>query len=107
MTTIDNARFMDVDDDLGSVEPGKLADLLVLDADPLASIDNISRVAAVYRGGVGVDLDGPSHPRMPTRRPEMIRPLKVERRLIADGYRFSNPSFDNPHAHEPVTGGCC
>jgi hypothetical protein len=36
-----------------------------------------------------------------------VRPLQVERRLIADGYRFSSPSFDNPHEHEPVTGGCC
>ena len=107
MTTIDNAVFMDVADDLGSVEPGKLADLLVLDADPLASIDNISRVGAVWRGGTAVDLDGPAHPRMATPRPEMIRPLKVERRLIADGYRFTNPSFGNPHEHEPVTGGCC
>jgi imidazolonepropionase-like amidohydrolase len=107
MTTIDNARFMDLEDDLGSVEPGKLADLLVLDADPLASIDNIARVSAVFRGGVAVDLDGPSHPRMPAARPEMVRPLQVERRLIADGYRFSSPSFENPHEHEPVTGGCC
>jgi imidazolonepropionase-like amidohydrolase len=103
MTTIDNARFMDVADELGSVEPGKLADLLVLDADPLASIENIACVAAVYRGGRLVDLDGARHPRMPTPRPEMTRPLLVERQLLAGGYRFEHPSFAVDH--EP--GACC
>lgn len=104
MCTLDNAVFMDIDDQLGSVEAGKLADLLVLDADPLISIDNIRSVAAVFRGGVPVDLDGASSPMMPTPRPEMIRPLWVERRLLADGYEFTDASFAPPHG---VSGGCC
>jgi imidazolonepropionase-like amidohydrolase len=37
--------------DIGTLEPGKLADLVVLDADPLASIGNLRRVALVARGG--------------------------------------------------------
>jgi imidazolonepropionase-like amidohydrolase len=106
MTTLDNARFMDVADSLGSIEPGKLADMLVLGSDPLASIDNIADVAAVYRGGQPVDLEGPRHPRMPTARPEMIRPLWVERKLLAGGYEFEHPSFAEPHRHT-VSGGCC
>ena len=64
MATLDNAVFMDLADDLGSVEPGKLADLVVLDADPTAAIENIGRVASVYRGGEPVDLTGP--PKLPT-----------------------------------------
>ena len=38
-------------DELGSVEKRKLADLLVLDGDPLADISNTKRIAAVYKGG--------------------------------------------------------
>lgn len=37
--------------DLGSVAPGKLADLVVLDADPLAELANLSRVSYVLRDG--------------------------------------------------------
>jgi imidazolonepropionase-like amidohydrolase len=38
--------------DLGSVEPGKLADLVVLDADPLADVGNLRRISLVIKGGV-------------------------------------------------------
>jgi imidazolonepropionase-like amidohydrolase len=37
--------------DIGTLEPGKLADLVVLDADPLAAIANLRRVRLVARGG--------------------------------------------------------
>lgn len=37
--------------DIGTLEPGKLADLVVLDADPLADVGNLRRVALVARGG--------------------------------------------------------
>jgi imidazolonepropionase-like amidohydrolase len=37
--------------DLGAVEPGKLADLVLLDADPLQRIENTQRIAAVVAGG--------------------------------------------------------
>ena len=36
---------------IGTVETGKLADLVLLDADPLASIDNVRRVSAVVVNG--------------------------------------------------------
>ena len=36
---------------LGSVEPGKLADLVLLDGDPLINIDSIRRIAAVVSDG--------------------------------------------------------
>lgn len=37
--------------DLGSITKGKFADLVVLDADPLASVDNFSRIHAVMKNG--------------------------------------------------------
>lgn len=45
--------------DLGTLEPGKLADLLILDADPRADLANARRIDAVMRGGFlyrGADL---------------------------------------------------
>jgi imidazolonepropionase-like amidohydrolase len=44
-------------DDLGTLEVGKRADLLILDADPLADPDNYLRIAHVVKDGEVVDLD--------------------------------------------------
>ncbi|WP_327232980.1 amidohydrolase family protein [Streptomyces sp. NBC_01317] len=41
--------------DRGTLEPGKRADLLVLDADPLDNIANTRKIAAVYLAGKPVD----------------------------------------------------
>jgi len=48
--TVNGALTMAVPD-LGSVAPGKLADLVVLDADPLADLANLSRASYVLRDG--------------------------------------------------------
>jgi len=42
-------------DELGMVGPGKSADFLVLDANPLDDIANTTRIAAVYHNGVALD----------------------------------------------------
>lgn len=42
--TINGARTWGLDQELGSIEPGKLADLIVLDRDPLADIHNTNSV---------------------------------------------------------------
>lgn len=39
-------------DDLGAIAPGKLADLVLLDADPLADVGNLSHAERVIKGGV-------------------------------------------------------
>jgi imidazolonepropionase-like amidohydrolase len=36
---------------VGALEPGKLADVLILDADPLANIENLSRIHRVIKDG--------------------------------------------------------
>lgn len=49
--TLDPARFLGMADSLGTVEPGRLADLVLLDADPLADIRNTRRIRAVFANG--------------------------------------------------------
>jgi len=48
--TVNGALTMGVAD-LGTIAPGQLADLLVLDADPLADLANLSRASYVFRDG--------------------------------------------------------
>lgn len=49
--TLDAARCMKIDRDLGTLEPGKWADFAVLDADPLADISNVRRISSVWVAG--------------------------------------------------------
>ena len=49
--TIEAARSLGYDADIGSLEPGKLADLVVLDADPTQDIRNSDKVSKVMIGG--------------------------------------------------------
>jgi imidazolonepropionase-like amidohydrolase len=50
--TINPARALDRAREQGTIERGKLADLLALDADPLADIRNISKIHLVIKGGI-------------------------------------------------------
>jgi imidazolonepropionase-like amidohydrolase len=45
--TLNPARFQGKENDLGTVEKGKIADLVLLDANPLDEIGNTKRIAAV------------------------------------------------------------
>ena len=45
------ARFAGLQDSLGGIAPGKIADLVLLDANPLDNIRNTRRIAAVVQGG--------------------------------------------------------
>jgi len=45
------ARAMGRESELGTIQAGRLADLIVLDADPLADVANLRRVRLVMKGG--------------------------------------------------------
>jgi len=51
------AYFLGADEDLGSIEVGKLADLMVLSADPLVDIRATADIDWVMKGGVLYDAD--------------------------------------------------
>jgi hypothetical protein len=59
--TLAPAEYLGAADSLGTVEPGQVADLVLLDADPLADITNTQRISGVVLRGRYLDreaLDG-------------------------------------------------
>ncbi|MDT0321645.1 amidohydrolase family protein [Streptomyces millisiae] len=53
--TVLPARAFGVEDDLGTVTEGRLADLTVVDGDPFTDFSSLVRTVAVLRGGVPVE----------------------------------------------------
>jgi imidazolonepropionase-like amidohydrolase len=49
--TRDAARCMHVDSEIGTLQPGKWADFVALDADPLADISNVKKIDSVWIAG--------------------------------------------------------
>jgi len=49
--TLNPARFLGMEDKLGTVEKGKIADLVLLDANPLDDIHNTQKIAGVVANG--------------------------------------------------------
>lgn len=50
--TLNAARIMNLDKDLGSIAVGKLADMVLVDGNPAAHISNIRKTALVVKDGV-------------------------------------------------------
>ena len=55
IATHNGAVFLGKADDMGSIEEGKLADLVLLNADPLKDIDNTKNIVLVMKGGKIID----------------------------------------------------
>ncbi len=53
--TYNGARILDVDEDLGSIAVGKLADLIVIEGDLIENPETIRDIAIVFKDGVGFD----------------------------------------------------
>ena len=57
MATLNSARHLGREDELGSIEPGKFADAVLLSADPTVDINNAKEIVAVIKSGDVVDED--------------------------------------------------
>ena len=57
VASLQGARFLGVDQDVGSIAAGKLADLIVLNADPLEDIRNTAEIEYMMKGGILYDAE--------------------------------------------------
>ncbi len=55
IATLNGAKFLGRDDHIGSIAPGKNADLLVVKGDPATQIQDIEKVVTVFKDGVRYD----------------------------------------------------
>ncbi|MGN6183145.1 MAG: amidohydrolase family protein [Thermoanaerobaculia bacterium] len=51
IATLTPAEILHREKDLGTIEPGKLADLVIVNGDPLANISDVRKVETVVKGG--------------------------------------------------------
>jgi imidazolonepropionase-like amidohydrolase len=81
IATLNSTRFLGKDRDMGSVEEGKMADLVLLGADPLADINNTKQIDTVIKAGRIIDrskLDLPVNRKAAAtgRAPMLIYPIE-------------------------------
>ncbi len=69
-TTKNNAEYMKKDHLIGTLEAGKLADILIVDADPLQDIRNLRKVHLLMKDGEIMDTAYHAYYRNPFPRPE-------------------------------------
>lgn len=55
IATLNSAAYVGAADRLGSIEQGKLADMVLLSADPLTDIRNVGLIDTVFKGGQPID----------------------------------------------------
>jgi imidazolonepropionase-like amidohydrolase len=55
IATLNGAKFLGLEDRIGSIEKGKRADLAVIEGDPSTRIADIENVRIVFKNGVGYD----------------------------------------------------
>ncbi|HEY2630255.1 MAG TPA: amidohydrolase family protein [Usitatibacter sp.] len=53
--TYNGARAMRMEADVGAIQEGRYADLVILDADPLVDVHNLAKASLVMKGGVSFD----------------------------------------------------
>lgn len=49
------ARYLRKQDDIGSIAPGRYADFMVVDGDPIRNVRELRKITTVYRGGKAYD----------------------------------------------------
>jgi enamidase len=55
VATLNGAKYLEIEDTLGTIEAGKIADLVVVKGDPASRIQDLRNVEIVFKDGVGYD----------------------------------------------------
>ena len=55
LATAEGALALGIERDVGTLEAGKLADMVVVEGDPLARLEDALRITATVKGGVWLD----------------------------------------------------
>lgn len=55
IASLNGAKYMGKDAEIGSIAPGKAADIVVLGGNPADKIENVEKVEMVFKDGVGYD----------------------------------------------------
>ncbi len=55
IATLNGAKYMGKDAEIGSIATGKQADIVVLGGNPVEAIENVEKVETVFKDGVGYD----------------------------------------------------
>ena len=90
--TLQGARYLGLDQDIGSIETGKLADFMVLNKDPLEDIRNTKTVQWTILNGRVFD----------SATMNQIYPTSIEREPLY----FENEKFDGQEIQEETLCGC-
>ncbi|MER7014732.1 amidohydrolase family protein, partial [Saccharopolyspora sp. NPDC000359] len=94
--TVGGARVLGMSDHLGTVAPGKLADLAFVQGDPLADINALTRMRKVMLDGVLHEVDdliANPRERAPTRPAHTVRTLPRQ-----DGFWWHDQEYTSGHA---------
>jgi len=93
------AKVFSASPEFGTLEPGKLADMVILDADPLADVANLRRIHRVVKGGVIIDPATLLPPR-----PEEVVQLQVEAYAARDIDAFLSFYAEDAKLYRHPTG---
>lgn len=55
VATLNGAKYLEVEDSLGTIDIGKIADLVVINGDPASKIQDIWKIEIVFKDGIGYD----------------------------------------------------
>ena len=55
VATLNGAKYLEIEDELGTIEAGKIADLVIVKGNPASRIQAIRNVEIVFKDGIGYD----------------------------------------------------
>jgi peptidyl-dipeptidase Dcp len=97
VATINGARYIGMDADLGSIEPGKLADLVVLDRNPLDRIEDSDSVAYTMINGTLYEAETMDRI-WPSAEPRGRFPFQARWPLGLESMAANNPLLADPQS---------